>query len=162
MILSIAINALVFWFLLIKLCEDPIPTEVKSNGTAIDLSAFSADDASLTKLSLTLIIKALSGMYETVTIPVGITNVLAAIPIESVVAPTPVVVHPTIGCFIRYSTSSPVTKKWLGILIVLFVRLTISVLDQSKSFLNTWLVSFNIGKPVLDPKKVPSYTSNLV
>ena len=36
------------------------------------------------------------------------------------------------------------------------------MLDPSKSFLNTWLVSFNIGKPVLDPKKVPSYTSNLV
>ena len=161
-ILSIDINALVFWFLLIKLCEDPIPTEVRFKGTAIDLSASSADLASLTKLSLTLIMKALSGIYDTVVIPVGISNAVLAIPIESVVAPTPVVVHPTMGCLIRYSTSSPVTKKWLGILIVSFVKLTTSVLDPSKSFLNIWLVSFSIGKPVLAPKKVPSYTSNLV
>ena len=57
MILSIDINALVFSFLLIKLCEVPIPTEVRSNGSAIDFNAFSAVAASLTTLSLTLIIK---------------------------------------------------------------------------------------------------------
>ena len=66
--------------------------------------------------------------------------VVADIPICSVVAPTPVVVHPTIGCFTRYSTSSPVTKKWFGILIVLFVRFTISVLVASKFFLNISLL----------------------
>ena len=165
-ILSIAINALVFWFLLIKLCDVPIPTAVISKGTAIDFNAFSADAASLTKLSLTLIINAEFGMWVKVaprlTWPWTAGKKVAAIPIESVVAPTPVVVHPTIGCFIRYSTSSPVTKKWFGMLMVLFVTLIISVLDPSKSFLNIWLVSFNIGKPVLAPKKVPSYTSNLV
>ena len=74
----------------------------------------------------------------------------------SVVAPTPVVVHPMIGCFILYSTSSPVTKKWFGILIVLFVRFMMSVLDASKFFLNISLLSFCIGNSLLAPKNVPS------
>ena len=56
-ILSIDINALVFWFLLIKLWDVPTPTEESSNGTVIDLSAFSAVAANLTTLSLTLMIK---------------------------------------------------------------------------------------------------------
>ena len=81
---------------------------------------------------------------------------MAAIPMASVVAPTPVVVHPTIGCFIEYSTSSPVTKKWFGILIVLFVRFTMSVLAALKFFLNISLLSFCIGNPLLAPKNVPS------
>ena len=81
---------------------------------------------------------------------------VAAIPIASVVAPTPVVVHPIIGCFILYSTSSPVTKKWFGMLIVLLVRFTISVLDPSKFCLNISLPSFFIGNPLLAPKNVPS------
>ena len=61
MILSIAINALVFWFLLTKLCEVPIPTELRSNTTGLTFNAFSAVAASLTKLPLTLTIKTESG-----------------------------------------------------------------------------------------------------
>ena len=143
-----------FWFLLIKLCDVPTPTELISKGTAIDFSAFSADAASLTKLPLTLIIKTDDGVYVIVAPRPG--KNVAAIPMASVVAPTPVVVHPTIGCFIEYSTSSPVTKKWFGILIVLFVRFTMSVLAALKFFLNISLLSFCIGNPLLAPKNVPS------
>ena len=59
--LSIAINALVFWFLLTKLWEVPIPTEARSNTTGLTFNAFSAVAASLTKLPLTLTIKTESG-----------------------------------------------------------------------------------------------------
>ena len=61
MILSIDINALVFSFLLIKLCEVPTPTAVRLNGSAIDFNAFSAVDASLIKVSLTFITNTESG-----------------------------------------------------------------------------------------------------
>ena len=82
---------------------------------------------------------------------------VAAIPIESPVLPIPVVVHPTIGCAIAYSTSSPLTKKWLGIVIWLFVRSTISVSEPSKLTLNISLsFTSSIGNLVLAPKNVPS------
>ena len=61
MILSIAINALVFWFLLTRLWEVPIPTELRSNTTGLTFNAFSAVAASLTKLPLTLTMKTESG-----------------------------------------------------------------------------------------------------
>ena len=83
-ILSIESMTFWFWFFEVKLWDVPIPTLVKSSGTAIALSASSADLANLILLSLCLMTNTDVGNWVVDPTP---TKVVLAIPIAWVPIP---------------------------------------------------------------------------
>ena len=121
--LSILIIHLEFCFLEVNEWEVPTPTAVMSIKVGLVFNAFSADVASCNLLSSFLTANTVEGSLSVTPTP-GID--WDAISIADVV-PVPVYL---------YSSSSPVTKKWLGIITLSVIVLTTVEAPPTKSLLN--------------------------
>ena len=143
MILSSATTTFAFWLVDTNLCDVPIPTLSSSTTSGIDFSAFAALVAILITLSSTLTANRFSPGRKVVS--AAPTKLVVAIPIAELVSPT-----------WMYSNFSPDTKKWFGIVIVLFVVLAILTSFPSKYLSKIGRFSCCIPNALLTSDSVPS------
>ena len=140
--LSSATITFAFWLVETNLCDVPMPTLSSSTTSGIDFRAFSALVAILITLSSTLTANRFSpGKKVVFAAP---TKLVVAIPIAEAVSPT-----------WTYFSFSPDTKKWFGILIVLFVVLAMPVSLPSKYLSKIGRFSCWISNALLMSDSVP-------